>query len=82
MKWLYILSATIGAVFPVALVYQHLSSKYPTSATTVDLVILLDALGLSLLFSPIGAAVGLGAMFVLNLIWKFARRLQDSARTG
>ena len=80
MKRLYISFGIIGAVLPVVFVYEHLASKYPVPGA-IDLVLLLDALGLAVLFSPIGAMTGLVAAFVIQTVWKLARRFQHSPGT-
>ncbi len=41
---------------------------------TFDTIVFLDALGLSILFVPIGACAGLLVLFILSVLWKMSRQ--------
>ena len=64
MKWLYIAFGLVGAVTPIIWVYlAHL----PLARAMVDLGLLVFALGLGLMFTPVGAVGGLALAALVHL---------------
>ncbi len=87
IKRLYITFAVIGGLAAVALVYRdQLISMRERGGdfAALDPILLLHSLGLSLLFIPIGAFVGVATVGIAHLAWVAARELlwQIKARRG
>lgn len=81
-KTLCVVLFVIGVLVTIAFVYRDQLNEYVTPDTTFDTVILLHSLGLSLLFLPIGIAVGLGCALVLHLAWKLSRQFLGRHGSG
>ena len=82
MKLVYIVAAVAGALATFGYVYAYVLNDLREDSlrlggppvATFDSVVFLDALGLSVLFTPIGACVAMGVAFVVHTAWKMSKR--------
>lgn len=81
MKRLYFATAILGGLATFIYVYIYVLTDLREDSArlggppipTFDSIVFLDALGLSILFVPIGACAALMALFTVNTVWNMSK---------